>query len=294
MRLLRSFPLALGLLVSPPLIYAQAKIDVLNLTFTTIDVPGAGLTVVSGINTADDMVGWYGQSGSAPGSGFLLSAQNFTSFDYPGGSSTLAFRVNDSGLIAGTAYLFQNTAAVGFLYDGTTFTKVRIGSHTYTYVEGIDNAGDIVGGYGDFGGNQGYERAGTKFKNVTPPGSYMLVYATAINNLGQIAGTADEGAFFYSKGKYQTIAFPGASQTYAYGINDNAIVVGFYLRCAPSCADHGFALMKGKYLSFDYPGAMETYAYGINNAGKIVGSYTFDQQTFHGFVTNPITAADFQ
>jgi probable HAF family extracellular repeat protein len=39
---------------------------------------------------------------------------------------------------------------------------------------------------------------------------------------------------------------------------------------------------------------METGALGINNLGQIVGSYTFDQQTYHGFVTNPIASADLE
>ena len=86
----------------------------------------------------------------------------------------------------------------------------------------------------------------------------------------------------------------GSTNAYAWGISDSGIVVGSYLGCTPSCNFHGFALMKGKYVSFDYPGAMETYAYGINSAGQIVGSYTLDQQTFHGFVTGPVTAAGFE
>lgn len=37
------------LLLCVSLLDAQSKLDTLILTFTTIDVPGAGLTVVSGI-----------------------------------------------------------------------------------------------------------------------------------------------------------------------------------------------------------------------------------------------------
>jgi probable HAF family extracellular repeat protein len=34
--------------------------------------------------------------------------------------------------------------------------------------------------------------------------------------------------------------------------------------------------------------------FGINNAAQVVGSYTFDEQTYHGFVTSPIAAEDFE
>jgi len=106
-------------------------------------------------------------------------------------------------------------------------------------------------------------------------------------------GSDDNGGFLYNKGKYQTLSFPGSSQTQPWGINDNGIVVGWYYGCTPTCADHAFAIMKGKYLSFDYPGAMGTFSGGINYSGQIVGSYTLDNQTFHGFLTSPITTASF-
>jgi probable HAF family extracellular repeat protein len=52
--------------------------------------------------------------------------------------------------------------------------------------------------------------------------------------------------------------------------------------------------MNGKYTRITYPGAIYSFAFDINNAGQIVGSYSFDQQTYHGFVTSPITATDFE
>src|SRR5690348_11950488 len=53
-------------------------------TFTTIDVPGAGVTGISAINKVGDMVGSFGQSNSGPISGFLYRSGTFTYFDYPG------------------------------------------------------------------------------------------------------------------------------------------------------------------------------------------------------------------
>ncbi len=44
---------------------------------------------------------------------------------------------------------------------------------------------------------------------------------------------------------------------------------------------------------FSYPGAMWTFASDINNSGQIVGTYSFDRIAYHGFVTSPITSADF-
>ena len=48
---------AILVIISASLVQAQAKIKSLDLTFTTIDVPGATGTEVLGINQAGDMVG---------------------------------------------------------------------------------------------------------------------------------------------------------------------------------------------------------------------------------------------
>jgi probable HAF family extracellular repeat protein len=278
---------------------APAVGTIASLTFTTIDVPGAMNTNILGINNVGQMVGYYAETTNGPPTGFLLSDGNFTFFNYPGGDSTLAFGINDSGLICGTAYIGQNTGAVGFKYRGTTFHTIRVHNKRYTIVNGINNFGAVVGGDGDFGGNQGFELLGAKFRNVTPPGSYTLVYATGANNVGQVVGWTSGGVgsnngFSYKGGNFRTINVPGANDlTEAWGVNDGGVIVGSYEGCSP-CAFHGFVRARGRYVSLDYPGATATFAMGINNAGQIVGFYTFDYQTYHGFVTSPISLADFE
>jgi uncharacterized membrane protein len=273
---------------------SDSLVNSINLTFTTIDVPGASLTNVAAINSNGDMVGWYVPTGSSFGHGFLLSGGNFTTLDYPGGYTTLATGINDSAVVIGYSYITAEDVK-GFTYQGGVFKTIQIAGYPDTYAEGINNAGDIVGGYG-FGSANGFEQLGTRFRSVTPPGGSGTVAANAINNLGQIVGWTyynNHAGFLYQRGKYRTLNVPNSlNYTEAFGINDSGTVVGWYLGCTPTCTEHGFVLMKGKYLSFDYPGATQTYANGINNAGQIVGSYTLDGQTFHGFVTNPLSAAD--
>jgi probable HAF family extracellular repeat protein len=301
MNSLPRFALWLIVLVCVSPLHAQSKpvIPEANLTFTTIDVPGAVATDVLGINSAEDMVGYYTQTSNGPGIGFLLSSGNFTFFSYPGGDSTLAVGINDSGLISGTAYIRQYTAAVGFLYNGTTFSTIRARGETATLVHGINNAGLVVGGKGTLSAITGFELVGRKFHTISPPGTYTSTFGDGINNLDEVVGSTAGGfgsnnGFAYKGGKFKTLTVPGSNDlTVAWGVNDSGIIVGSYGKCSP-CAFYGFALMNGKYVSLRFPGAMETFASGINNAGQIVGSYTFDQQTYHGFVTSPITAADFR
>src|SRR5882762_4864052 len=84
------------------LIHAQTPPDIsAQLTFTTIDVPGAGYTGIFGINTAGDLVGNYGQDTNGDSHGFLYSSGILTYFDYPGQNVTVPGGINDSGLIVG-------------------------------------------------------------------------------------------------------------------------------------------------------------------------------------------------
>lgn len=287
MRFLSRFTLPALVLFWVALVHAQST--PMQLTFTTIDVPGAGYTGILGINKPGDLVGDYGQDiNNHDARGFLYQNGTFTYLDYPGESQTVPRGINDSGLIAGYA---GDSSVVGFLYDGTTFISIRHGSDSATYVDGINNAGDVVGGTGTIYATKGFKMRGGQFKRLNVPGTFIYVYGTGINNLGQIVGWTDDDGFVCRQGGCQLIDFPGASKTEALGINDNGVIVGWY-DLAPFT--YGFASKNGKYMSFNYPGSLATVAYGINLSGQIVGAYTSDNQAWHGFVTSPITAADFE
>ena len=195
-----------------------------QVTFTTIDVPGATLTVVMGINDAGDMVGYYADSASGSTHGFLLSGGSFTVIDYPGADSSRASGINDFGQIVGWA-LKGDAAEVGFLYDGGTFTTIHVPGASATVAEGINDSGEIVGGEGTPGGTHGFLLRGHRLKAISPPGSYTYVYASAINSMGEIVGYTSSGldtrGFLYSGGKFKRIAVPGALQTEAWKIDDN-------------------------------------------------------------------------
>jgi hypothetical protein len=289
---MKSLPIifaAVTLLACIPFSTAQTAANVAqaNVTFTTIDVPGANYTGVWGINSVGDMVGNYGQDTSQDSHGFLYSNGAFTFFDYPGQVVTLPRGINDFGIIAGEAG--QNTV-VGFTYDGTSFTTVKHGSDSATFVDGINNNGDLVGGTGSIYATKGFDLTGGKFKRLSPPGNFIYIYGTGINNFGEIVGYDDNGGFIFKNGRFQTVVFPGASQTDVLGVNDKGAIVGWYITGGVcTCA---FVQKNGKFFSFSYPGAAATTAAGINSAGQVVGQYTFDYQAWHGYITNPIAALE--
>lgn len=268
---------------------AQRDAKTAAVTFTTIDVPGAIYTEILGINSAGTMVGSYGQNTLTDGHGFIYNNSTFTYFDYPGENFTVPNGINDSDLIVGSAG--QNPVVVGFLYDGAQFTEIVDANDTATYPNGINNAGLVVGGAGSIYTTKGFEMRNGHFKTLNVPGQYVYVRASGINNLGTIVGWTDSDGFMCRANTCSIVDYPGATYTKLLGVNDAGIMVGSYLSSNCYC---GFASKNGKSISFGYPGAALTAATGINKSGQIVGEYTFDYSTWHGFVTNPITDADFR
>ena len=268
---------------------SESTVTPANLTFTTIDFPGAVATNVLGINSSGDMVGGY--SGvNLPDHGFLYSGGIFTTIDYPTGWTTMTSGINDSGVIVGQSSSQNLSTTIAFRYDGTTFTRIQVPGADSTQAYGINNAGIIVGEDANSVGYHAFALIGSKFKDVTPPpGGFLPALATGINNLGEIVGwttAASTNGFVYKAGKFQSIAVPGSILTEIWGVNDQGVVVGSYEKCSP-CGYHAFALSKGNYFSIDYPGADDTFGFGINKSGQVVGAYTLNGAT-HGFVTSPI------
>jgi uncharacterized membrane protein len=296
MTYLRRLIFALFPFLCIPLVFPQSGVSQAQLTFTTIDVPGSGFTNVAGINTAGDMVGYYGASDSAFKHAFLLSGGIFTYFDYPGADATFAYGINDSGFIVGSAEFQGGLTGPGFIYDGSTFTPVRVGNKPITACLAINNAGQIVGTAGIAGADfRGFKMRNGHAKVINFPGQYDIANPTGVNSFGVITGSTYSGgtpsAYVYRNGSFSNLNFPGARQTAAYGINDKGMVVGVYF-VPGSC--YGFAFKNGKYISFGYPGALCTGGSAINGSGQIVGQYQLPDYTWHGFVTSPITPTDFE
>jgi probable HAF family extracellular repeat protein len=268
---------------------AQARSDLVipdaQVTYTTIDFPGAATTSVYGINSAGDIVGSYSPVLGSANHGFLLSGGQFTSFDYPGAVSTGASGINDTGLIVGT----QDGSA--FTYDGNTFTAISFPGYSSTEGDGINNAGDVVGRLNL--GLRAYEYSGGQFKIIRVPGNNRYQGAGGINNHGDIVGYRIYGgyqSFLYKNGKFQF--FNLGDSTVPFGINDNDVIVGWY---SVNGKQSGFAFLNGKYVIFNYPNSYSTTATGINRAGQVVGVYTDGIGSGgHGFVTSPLKASDFK
>src|SRR5215470_12061274 len=103
-----------------------------------------------------------------------------------------------------------------------------------------------------------------------------------------IAGTASAlslmpaAASAAAPGRYTTIDVPGATATFAVGVNDSGVVSGFYADSSGN--DHGFIDRNGAFTTIDVPGAADTVLTVVNDLGVAVGYYTDNSGDSHGFI----------
>lgn len=186
--------------------------------------------------------------------------------------------------------------------QGRTYTTIDFPGAIETGAAGINNLGQIVGGYVlPDGSRHGFLYSGGVFTTIDDPNGLTSSEALGINNSGQIVGAyllnspegghAFEGAhaFLYNAGVFTTLDYPaaGVDHTTASKINNSGNVVGVYrISGSPGI---GFLYVGGTPSTVNVPAALGccTHNNGINDAGDIVGQYKFpDANGLHqGFVS---------
>jgi hypothetical protein len=202
-----------------------------------------------------------------------------------------------------------DTLPEGFIYNGTTYTSITVPGATSVTPMGVNNAGQVVGGYSTGGDYEVFSFGSAHTFDVTGVTQFAFSYiggtlgtltgltsntgaetgyiqASAINNSGTIVGYGGfvspngEAAFSYQSGTFTTFVAPGSlgGLTTARGINDSGQIVGTFLN--PSNVtpppyfqqiEEGYLYSGGSYQVIDAPGATITELLGINNNGQILG-----------------------
>lgn len=121
-------------------------------TYTTIAVPGATATEITGINSAGGIVAGIADLGTGE-SGFLYdygsSSPQYFSFNLPVALSINSMSINDSGEIACT-YADLSGLTHGCLSNGVTFSTVDDpNGFGTTVLSGINDSNQFVGSYMD-------------------------------------------------------------------------------------------------------------------------------------------------
>ena len=180
-------------------------------TYSTFDAPGATATVVAGMNNAGQIVGSYTDSKGTHN--FLRSADGstYTTIDLIGatpGTTTIG-AVNNVGQIAGTY-----TDAL------TGVTRCYVGSATGSSAS-LRSMSLVSGpGVGPHGLNDNGEVSGTAFVHATVGNGFLRTPDGTITAID--------------------IDVPFVSATFVGGIDNNGLIVGFYIAEGESFLSHGF------------------------------------------------------
>lgn len=228
----------------------------------------------------------------AANNGAKTHTYTYTSIDYPGATQTWAAGINDmngTGLISATGqtgaivgyYHDSSNIEHGFLYANGTFSSLDYPSAPDAFALGINNSGQIVGGWCDSGGFcHGFLRSAAGiFSRIDYPGGSTFTQANGINDAGQIVGAYhnstgfDHGFLHYGAGQFYTIDAPGATQgTEAYAINGDASIAGRFATPYTSFVEYAFPpTWSGSFTSFNYGGGA-TSGYGIDNDNELLGT----------------------
>lgn len=218
-------------------------------------------------------------------------------------SGTYAGGLNDLGQIVG--YYYDAAGSHGFVYSAATGYSTLddpsalsgdANGPNGTGALGINNAGQIVGGYTDSTGSHGFlDTPGAGFTQIDDPnatGTNNSTFAQKINNAGVIVGNYNLGAvqhgFVLTAGTYSDVVNPAATgNTTARDVNDAGQIVGEYQAGVPTPGRtvSGYLFTPGAgFTPIKDPVAPNlNLADGVNNAGQVAGSY-FNNTGRHSFV----------
>jgi hypothetical protein len=187
----------------------------------------------------------------------------------------------------------------GFLFAGGRYTTIEAPrSRTHTYAHGINNRGQIAGGFdnpsvdGPDGRIHGVVReGGGRFDRFDVPGAIGTV-ANKINDRGDVVGgsldtAANVGApgtdgFLLRRGRFTTLRVPGSLETQALGINNRGQIVGEHF--GADGIFHGFLWRRGRFTTIDGPGSLGAAVFDINDRGQMVGAYLAADGSWRGFL----------
>ena len=168
-------------------------------TFTTIDYPGSGQNLATGVNDAGQIVG-FDWTGSGPYQGWSYSNGAFTSINYPGAASTRLQGINGAGDIVGF-YTDKAGTSHAFLLSGGRFSTIDYPGATYTDAYGVNDAGQIVGSYTDASGKAHGYIAATRAVSTTSVACMLstLTIGASTTCTVQVTGSNPAGTVVFTQ-----------------------------------------------------------------------------------------------
>lgn len=267
---------------------------------------GLSISAASWSQTAPDFRETHRKAPSLPlvaasAAGPSLSATadphyTFSSIEIHGSTNAVADGINDDGLVSS---YYQDASSVyhGFLWrdGGGGFTRVDYPGAAYSKLYSLNNAGDVIGLYGNSAGTVEhtvtYSAQSRKWTALPDIPGYPLNEGYGINDDGAAVGNA-----FTSSGSsvawvwdpkarvYSFFVVPGAAAftTTPSGLNDKGQIAGYFADA--SGVYHGFLKEYATYTQIDVPGAPYTFLDGLNNSGVVQGQIFDAAGVAEGFV----------
>jgi len=111
------------------------------------------------------------------------------------------------------------------------------------------------------------------------PQNAQNAYAAGINNAGLVTGfyedlSSNYHGFVWQNGVFQTVDYPGATDTFLYGVNNFGVAIGGYGDSFASPTNHAatYTVQSGTWTELpDIPNHSLNFGYGINDSGVAVG-----------------------
>lgn len=189
--------------------------------------------------------------------------------------------INARGEIAGRCVRYDGderpTATIGFVWHAGRMTSIGLGA--YGQVAGLNDDGRVIGRMTVKGDDQSHGFVWAE-GHTTDLGSG--VWPAAINNRGQVVGTAVSRGFLWEGGRITDLGTLGGELAAAVGISERGEVIGSSeVRRGGS---HAFLWKRGQMTDLGTLGGSTSDARGINERGQIIGNALTKQGKGHPFL----------
>ena len=249
------------------------------------------------INSSGQIVGFASVTNGVRA--FLYKNGALTNLGAMGGLNSYAYGINDSGQIVG--FIDTTNGARAYFYENGNSTNLGTLGGADSYAYGVNNSNLVVGSsmtastatHAFLWQNGGLTNLNAL---ISTNAGWVLNDARGINNAGKIVGWGvtnnQEQAFLFNGGQVTKIGtLPGATNSFAFGINNSNQVVG--ASTLSNSTSRAFVWANGTLTDLNslLPAGFNwdiREARGVNDKGQIVGWGVTNGQE-HAFILSPNT-----
>lgn len=274
----------------------SAPVFAAGYSITGLGTLGGSTSYAYGINSSGQIVGESDIAGNTASHAFIYANGVMTDLGTPiGATGSYAVGINNNGQISGNSYsssggVYTNNRA--FLYSNGQMTSLGTlgGDSSYILGNGINNNGQVVGMTWT---SSSTIPTGFLYSNGQMTATTGLSQASAINDSGQVAGTAANGHIaLWNNGVVTDLGTLGGQNGWVGAINASGQIAGSsYITGGSNW--HAFLYSNGGMIDLGAQVGMNSDAYGINTSGTVVGDFQVipggqfpSSSSFHAFVYN--------